>query len=294
MKFLFRDKNFNLTITLNNKTAIEIDMSDSPPKTTTSEQNAFDLAPAVKRKRNFEGKKVIYDQCSDIDVKRRLLEHIDFLNVRLSYLEDQTIPLFRKHYPSSSFMEIKQEIEKDQAQQDCLLDDSIAKKNKTNDFECKKLKEDAKVPVKKHSLDAGFDLFAYTESIIKSSDADDKECLNPVEIIEPGQTKWIKTNIQVSIPQGYVGIVKGRSSMPQVIVNAGVVDSGYLGEIKICISYPISDAKEQEDFVISHRQKIAQLILVKIHKTESAKLVEEFTNSNSERGEKGFGSSGKY
>lgn len=161
-------------------------------------------------------------------------------------------------------------------------------KQKEYAFQCKKLKKEATPPLKAHSSDAGFDLFAFI-----CDENEDGTLKHDTKLIKPGETVWINTMTSVSIPQGYVGIVKGRSSLTQLVVNAGVIDSGYRGEIKISVSYPVTLKEDQPDFALKHGQKIAQLVILKIHHSDSVQLVEEFEDAETERGEKGFGSTGK-
>src|SRR3989338_1573493 len=85
----------------------------------------------------------------------------------------------------------------------------------------KKLTENAKLPCYAHEGDAGIDFFSDEEKIIKSK-----------------ETALISTGISMEIPHGYAGLVWDRSGLAvknSLTCLAGVVDSGYRGEIKIVV-----------------------------------------------------------
>lgn len=103
----------------------------------------------------------------------------------------------------------------------------------------------------------------------------------------PGERKLIPTGIKVAIPPGYVGIVKDRSSMALkygVHTIAGVIDSGYRGEIGVVILNT-----DKEKFTIHKGDRIAQLLILPVMLVK----LEEDTLTETPRGEKGWGSSGK-
>ena len=132
--------------------------------------------------------------------------------------------------------------------------------------------EGARVPHRAHPGDAGLDLFS-NESIT----------------IPPKGTKMIKTGVKVFLPEGYVGDIRPRSGLSlnsPLRVVLGTLDSGYLGEVGI-----IADNISEEPFEVNKGDKIAQLVISPIE-TPVVEVVDEF-NSESERGENGFGSTGK-
>ena len=108
-------------------------------------------------------------------------------------------------------------------------------------------------------------------------------------IINPGERKLLPTDIKLEIPEGYWIAVEARSSTSKrsLIVPKGVIDTGYRGEIFAQI---INVGTEPA--IIHHGDRLVQLIL---QKNETADLIVEETDilSESERGESGFGSSGK-
>jgi dUTP pyrophosphatase len=95
--------------------------------------------------------------------------------------------------------------------------------------------------------------------------------------------------IALEIPEGYVGLIFPRSSNSKqdlLLSNSvGVIDSGYRGEIIVKFKKTISHANS---YTIGER--VAQLVLMKLPVVH----IEEVTElSTSERGDGGFGSTGK-
>lgn len=98
----------------------------------------------------------------------------------------------------------------------------------------------------------------------------------------------IDTGIGVSIPEGYFGLIRGRSSLAtkrNIAANSsGVIDSGYRGPIKVQLTNNGDD-----DYLIGAEDRIAQiLILPVLH----ANYIEVPTLPNSIRGVGGHGSTG--
>lgn len=102
--------------------------------------------------------------------------------------------------------------------------------------------------------------------------------------------KLISTGLFPEIPQGYEIQVRSRSGLSAksgifVLNSPGTVDSDYRGEIKIILANMSS-----ESFTISKGDRIAQLVVTPVTKA-SVKEVEII--SSTQRGEGGFGSTGK-
>ena len=139
----------------------------------------------------------------------------------------------------------------------------------------KKLNDNATIPTRSHPTDAGLDLYA-SESVM----------------VDEGTL--IPTGIAVDIPPGYEGTIRPRSGLTSntsLRVQLGTVDAGYNGELKV-----IADCMPQVDigdqtYPIATGDKIAQLVISPIE-TPEVEVVGEF-DSESERGENGFGSTGK-
>lgn len=136
----------------------------------------------------------------------------------------------------------------------------------------KKLHPEAKLPTYGHPTDAGMDLFTLEQIII-----------------QPGEKVAIPTGLAMNLPAGYaalvwdkssIGILKGLKSL------GGVFDSGYTGEIKIGV---INLSKEV--VILEKGAKFVQLLIQKIEYCE-IELVDELGISS--RGDKGFGSTGKF
>lgn len=111
--------------------------------------------------------------------------------------------------------------------------------------------------------------------------------------IEPGQTKMISTGFKFSIPPSWCFKVYNRSSnfkrgfmLPN---NVGIIDSDYRGELFV----PLWNFSDKQ-VLIENRQRIAQLMLEKVHDPRFVFDQEEFSSFNkTERHEGGFGSTGK-
>lgn len=123
------------------------------------------------------------------------------------------------------------------------------------------------------SGDAGFDLPALEECEIR-----------------PESLALIRTGVHVAIPEGWVGLIRDRSSMAMrgLATVAGVIDSSYRGEIKVAI-HNLSDAPVR--FVPGDR--IAQLVVVPHIVVEQCIQVSTLDALGSTaRGGAGFGSTG--
>ncbi len=139
------------------------------------------------------------------------------------------------------------------------------------ELKVKRVHKDARLPVYGHKGDAGLDIFSVNKCIL-----------------EPSRAFPVPTGVKIAIPKGYVGLIWDKSgiSLSGVHRLAGVVDSGYRGEVKV-VMINLGD----KPFVIDKGMKIAQLLVQPIQKVEVAD-VDGLDNTT--RGEKGFGSTGKY
>jgi dUTP diphosphatase len=137
-------------------------------------------------------------------------------------------------------------------------------------LQCVKLDEKAMIPKKAHKYDAGFDLYSFDETTLKSTNRN-----------------IFATGIAVAIPKGWYGRIAPRSGLAAkygIDVLAGVIDSSFRGEIKVIL---INHGCE--DVTIKKGDRIAQLILEKCGEWE----IEEVEKlDETERGEGGFGSTG--
>lgn len=122
--------------------------------------------------------------------------------------------------------------------------------------------------------DAGLDLVA----------AEDAE-------LKPGERAAVATGIAVAIPEGFAGFVHPRSGralkVGLTVANApGTIDAGYRGEVKVILV----NLDPNAPIYVSRGDKIAQLV---IQKVETAELAEVEVLPGSERGDGGFGSTGR-
>jgi len=133
-------------------------------------------------------------------------------------------------------------------------------------------------PIPKHqtSGSAGMDLIA---------------CIDDKMILDPNQSTIISSGIAIFIEDsGYAGIVIPRSGLGAkkglVCGNlTGLIDSDYQGPLSISLWN-----RSDEPISINPGDRVAQLVVLKVNQVE-LEQVDEFTES--ERGEMGFGSTGK-
>ena len=123
--------------------------------------------------------------------------------------------------------------------------------------------------------------------------ADLYACLDEKILIAPHETKMVGTGIAMEIPDGYVGLVFARSGLAckkglAPANKVGVIDSDYRGEIKVALHNHNGSGDALE---IENGERIAQIAIVPYLKAdfEIAESLEE-----TERGEGGFGSTGKF
>ena len=138
------------------------------------------------------------------------------------------------------------------------------------ELKVKKLREDAKLPLRKREGDAGLDLYSVEEVFLK-----------------PGEWKAVPTGVAVEIPKGYFGLIKDRSGLAlkyAVHCLAGVVDENYRGEVKVVLINLGSETVK-----LDKHTRIAQLLVVPYLPVEVREVKEL---SETERGQQGFGSSG--
>jgi dUTP pyrophosphatase len=136
----------------------------------------------------------------------------------------------------------------------------------------RRLHEDATLPERAYSGDAGLDL-ATCERVE----------------LGPGERAIVPTGLAVAIPEGYAGFVQPRSGLAarqgiSVVNSPGLIDSGYRGEIRVVLL----NTDAEHTFVAEPGDRIAQLVVLPIPELE---LVEVDELPETERGVRGFGSS---
>lgn len=133
-----------------------------------------------------------------------------------------------------------------------------------------KIDKDVPLPNYAKSGDAGLDLYSAEEIMLR-----------------PGERYGVKTGIKMEIPQGYVGLIWDKSGVALnsgVKTMAGVVDSGYRGEVQ-AVLINLSD----QDFHIKKYSKVAQMLVKKV---EQADIEVVDCLSETDRGDGAFGSTG--
>jgi dUTP pyrophosphatase len=140
-----------------------------------------------------------------------------------------------------------------------------------SNIKVKKLSTGAQIPTKAEPGAAGFDLYA-----------------NEVAYLRPGEITRVGCGVAVEIPPGWEGQVRGRSGLASrgIWVTLGTIDSSYRGEIGAIMTMVGSVGFA----VIQKGDRIAQLVICP---APEFTLVETQELSNTERGTKGFGSTGK-
>ena len=153
----------------------------------------------------------------------------------------------------------------------------------------KRLSETAKIPTKAHESDAAFDIYADIQDTFVPFGKSIDESEKGIKVM-PGQTVKVHTGFSTEIPIGYWGAVYARSGLAtkQGLRPANcvaVIDAEYRGEWLIPLH---NDSNEVQ--IIHHGDRIAQFMLAPVIET----FFEEVSElSDSDRGEGGFGSSGK-
>jgi dUTP pyrophosphatase len=139
----------------------------------------------------------------------------------------------------------------------------------------KLLVADAALPQRTRSHDAAFDL----------------RCLVGFELA-PGERRQVKTGVAVALPSGTAGLVLPRSGLARdwglTVVNApGLIDPEYRGDVSVVLLNT-----GDKTFVAKAGDRIAQLLVVPYCAVE-LRPVSELPPSVDERGDSGFGSSGR-
>ena len=124
-----------------------------------------------------------------------------------------------------------------------------------------------------------------------SAGLDLRACVNDPLVIDPGNTELIPTGISIFIQDpGYAGLILPRSGLGHkhgiVLGNlVGLIDSDYKGELFIS-----TWNRGTSSFTINSLDRIAQLVIVPVSQA-TFNLVSDY--SKSDRGDGGFGSTGK-
>ena len=139
----------------------------------------------------------------------------------------------------------------------------------------KKLNENAIIPTYGTPYAAGADLYA---------------CMEENVLIKSHSTAFIHTGVALEIPEGYAGLIYARSGLAckkglAPANKVGVIDSDYRGEIMVSLFNHSAVSQ-----TIADGERVAQLVITPFLKVEYNETKEL---SDTQRGEGGFGSTGK-
>ena len=134
----------------------------------------------------------------------------------------------------------------------------------------------------------GLDLPAYASS--GSAGMDLRAAIADEMILQPGRTALVTTGLRLAIPLGYEAQIRPRSGLALkhgiTIPNApGTIDSDYRGVLQVILANLGS-----EPFVIRRGDRIAQMVIARVERAELRPVARV---DDTERGEGGFGSSGR-
>lgn len=137
-----------------------------------------------------------------------------------------------------------------------------------------KLEKGAQVPSYAHDTDAAADLYAMETTVLEGNTLGNK----------------IRTGVSIQLPEGWLALIIPRSSIgaktPFRLSNSvGLIDSGYRGELGV-----LYDNISDTPYTINQGDRIAQLLVMPSYRFQ-AKVVDSLEDSD--RGEDGFGSTGK-
>jgi dUTP pyrophosphatase len=143
----------------------------------------------------------------------------------------------------------------------------------TDQLAVRLLHPDAQPPERTRPGDAGFDLRAVEPFTLK-----------------PGERQLVPTGVAIALPPGHAGLVTPRSGLAikhgiSVVNGPGLVDPNYRGELKVVLIN-----LGRETFEGAAGDRIAQLLIVPFTAPPIA-IVDSLDDT--ERGEAGFGSSGR-
>jgi len=139
-----------------------------------------------------------------------------------------------------------------------------------------RLDQRAVLPTQGSAQAAGWDLYAIEETLIPK-----------------GASVLIPTGWAVAIPEGWEGQIRCRSSLGKkgmIMPNGlGTIDSDYRGELKVLATW----IGEGESFTVNAGERVAQLLFAPVPLVTLIETTAEGLDTT-ERGQGGFGSSGKF
>jgi dUTP pyrophosphatase len=141
------------------------------------------------------------------------------------------------------------------------------------DLRVMRIRDDAVLPTRAYTGDAGLDLTA-SETVT----------------IGAGERAIVGTGIAVAIPDDHAGLVVPRSGLAlrsglSIVNTPAVIDAGYRGELRVILL----NTDREHSFTVEAGMRIAQLLVVP---AVAVDVVEVSELAPTARGEGGFGSSG--
>lgn len=133
-----------------------------------------------------------------------------------------------------------------------------------------KIDPGAKLPTRAHDSDAGYDMYA-----------------RDTQIVPARGSAVFDTGVHIALPEGTAGLLVSKSGLnvKHDITSTGLIDSGYVGSIKVKLyNHGGYDCR------VEAGDKISQLVIIPV-RTPTLELVDELEDT--ERGDGGFGSSGR-
>lgn len=133
------------------------------------------------------------------------------------------------------------------------------------------LDDGAFMPTRAHEWDGGLDLYSRED-----------------KVIFPQQSYHFDTGVHMDIKRGYAGILISKSGLNKDynVQSEGLIDAGYTGSIGVTLCNHGNSMVH-----IKKGQKISQIVILRVARPKP-RLVEWFKKTD--RGDKGFGSSGKF
>lgn len=155
------------------------------------------------------------------------------------------------------------------------LDDFMEQEFLKIELPLQKLHHDAIVPSYAYILDSGFDLYSIEE----------------IELLPFGRA-LVPTGLSFEVPDGTELQIRSKSGLAinqglMVLNSPGTVDCGYLGEIKVIVMN-----MNNHSVTIEKGTKVGQGVLCPVYNGKRVKLIEKESLGTSDRGNKGFGSTG--
>lgn len=118
-------------------------------------------------------------------------------------------------------------------------------------------------------------------------------CITSPIVLMPGGRTRVPTGLSVALPAGHEGQVRPRSGLAAkhgiTVLNApGTIDEDYRGEVEVILVH-----LGQEPFTIQHGDRIAQLVVAPVTHVQIELVQDNEALGATQRGEGGFGSTGR-